>query len=104
MSDMFGKPYMGVRLDLQINAGLIHGLTRDEFIALLTMRGEPFLFSCGGFNVPVGVGATFFDGTQATVVRAVTRQEFLNWEQRLFPGCKTMLVEADEYFVEVRPD
>lgn len=83
--------------------GLIHGLTPEEFLALLTQKGEPLLFS-STMEVPVGTIATFFNGVKGVVVRRVTIDDFLAWEQRLFPGCQTMLVPQDRCFVEVRVD
>lgn len=94
-----GKPYVGI----EMNRGLIHGLTREDFLALVVSRGEPLLFS-STMEIPLGLSASFFDGTRGTVTRLSTREEFLAWEQRLFPGCKTILVPADRYFVEVLVD
>lgn len=104
MTDVKGKPYLGATAHIGMRGqGGIHGLTPEEFIGLLASRGEPFLFSS---VVPVYVGtpANFFDGTQGIVTRLATREEFLAWEQRLFPGCQTILVDSDRYFVEVRVD
>ena len=99
-----GKPYLGATAHIGMHGqNGIHGLTPEEFVAFLSTREEPFLFSS---TIPVHVGtpAVFFDGTRGIVTRLSTREEFLAWEQRLFPGCKTILVPADEYFVEVRVD
>jgi hypothetical protein len=106
MNHGHGKPYLGSDPDmhgkLEMN-GFIHGLTRERFLALVLSRGEPLLFS-STMEVPLGMSASFFDGTRGIVTRYATRDEFLAWEQRLFPGCKTMLVPQDRFFVEVRVD
>lgn len=99
-----GKPYLGATAHIGMRGqGGIHGLTPEQFLALLTSRGEPFLFSS---TIPVHVGtpAVFFEGTRGIVSRLSTREEFLAWEQRLFPGVKTILVREDQYFVEVTVD
>ena len=99
-----GKPYLGATAHIGMRGqGGIHGLTPEEFVAFLSTRVEPFLFS-SVIPVHIGTPAVFFDGTRGVVTRLSTRKEFLAWEQRLFPGVKTILVPADEYFVEVRVD
>lgn len=99
-----GKPYLGATAHIGMRGqGGIHGFTPEEFVVLLSTRGEPFLFS-SVLPVHVGTPAMFFDGTQGIVTRLSTREEFLAWEQRLFPGVKTILVSQDEYFVEVKVD
>lgn len=106
MNNSHGKPYLGSGFDIygEVNmGGLIHGLTREEFLALVVIRGEPLLFS-SIMEVPIGMSANFFDGTRGIVARYSTRDEFLAWEQRLFPGCNTVLVPQDRFFVEVRVD
>lgn len=102
----FGKPYLGTVA--KIGLGLphrssVHGLEPEQFVAFVASKGEPFLFS-STLEVPMGTEAYFFDGTRGVVVRLSTREEFLVWEQRLFPGVKTILFPEDKYFVEVRVD
>lgn len=99
-----GKPYLGIGYSLGlINRGTVHGMLREQFIQHISSRGEPFLFS-STIPVPIGIPAFFFEGTRGSVVRLSTREEFLTWEQRLFPGCRTILVPEDKDFIEVRVD
>ena len=99
-----GKPYLGATAHIGMHGqGGIHGLTPEQFVDFISSRGEPFIFS-SVLPVFVGTPAHFFDGTKGIVSRLSTREEFLSWEQRLFPGEKTILLSEDKYFVEVRVD
>jgi hypothetical protein len=99
-----GKPYLGTIAHIGMHGqDGIHGMMPEQFCNLVSSCGEPFLFS-SVLPVCVGTEAHFFDGTRGVVSRLSTREEFLTWEQRLFPGCKTILGPEDRYFVEVRVD
>ena len=99
-----GKPYLGATAHIGMRGQCgIHGFTPEEFLSLVVSRGEPFLFS-SVLPVSVGTPAFFFEGTNGIVSRLSSREEFLAWEQRLFPGVKTILVSEDRYFVEVSVD
>ena len=99
-----GKPYLGTiaHIGMYGQSG-IHGMTPEQFVSFVSSRGEPFLFS-SVLPVYVGTEVHFFDGTRGIVSRLSTREEFLMWEQRLFPGTNTILVPEDKYFVEVSVD
>ena len=94
-----GKPYLGTIYGQDD----IHWMTPEQFVQYVASRGEPFLFS-SVLEVHVGTEAHFFDGTRGVVARLSTREEFLAWEQRLFPGERSILVPEDKYFIEVKVD
>lgn len=98
-----GKPYLGIAATILTEHDNVHGIPREAFLTLVMSRGEPLLFS-SVIPITLGTEALFFEGTRGSVVRLSTREEFLAWEQRLFPGCKTILTPHDRYFVEVKVD
>lgn len=93
------KPYTGAMKQPEAT----HGLTAEQITQRTIDLQLPFLFSSKD-PFRLGTKALWFDGTQGSCTRLVTREEFLEWEQKLFGPCETFLDDDDKYFVEVTPD
>ena len=81
-----------------------HGYSAMEVLRRAQKSGEPLLFSAK-YPIQVGDSITFNRlNVSGAVVRLVDRDEFLAWEQRMFPGSPSVIREDDRWFIEVAVD
>src|SRR5580692_3460801 len=72
----------------------VHGISAIDILNRLRDHGERILFAAK-YPVKIGEEIIFNELGKGAVVRIVGREEFLAWEQRVFPGRESAVTDED---------
>ncbi len=79
-----------------------HNVSPSEFLDRVIGQQEPLYFAS---KYPVKIGErVFVQSNPGAISNFITREDFISWEKRIFPGKDSMLDKSDIFFFEVKVD